>query len=62
MKYQIYLNKEASQFIEKMAIESNKKQATVIKTLVESFVKLSKPLEDTILKEVKNYGNKGEKQ
>lgn len=39
MKYQIYLNKETSEFIEFVAKNDKKKPATVIKHLVESLFK-----------------------
>lgn len=54
MKYQVYLNKETSSFINKLAEKSNKKPNTCIKELIEQFVSLSKPLESQILKEVSN--------
>lgn len=56
MKYQIYLNKEASQFINKLADKEGKPSATIIKGLVEAFVALSKPVENEILKEIGNNG------
>lgn len=56
MKYQIYLNKTTSQFINKLADKEGKPSATIIKSLVEAFVALSKPVEDKILKEVAQNG------
>lgn len=58
MKYQIYLNKETTTFINKLAETSGKKAPTLIKELVESFVKLSKPLEDRVFEEVAQDGAK----
>lgn len=57
MKYQIYLNKPTSQFINKLAEKEGKASATIIKALVEAFVALSKPVEGQILKEVGQNGN-----
>lgn len=59
MKYQIYLNKETSDFISKLAEKEGKPSATIIKTFVEAFVKLSKPVEADILKEVAANGREG---
>lgn len=56
MKYQIYLNKPTSQFINKLAEKEGKPASTIIKSLVEAFVALSKPAEDKILKEVAEHG------
>ncbi len=56
MKYQIYLNKPTSQFINKLADKEGKAPATIIKSLVEAFVALSKPVEDKILKEINTNG------
>lgn len=58
MKYQIYLNKETSILFNKLAEKSDKKPATVIKQLLESFARLSQPMEGELLK---SYG-KHEKQ
>ena len=55
MKYQIYLNKEASDFVNKLAESSSKKPATIIKAILESFIIVSKPYEDKIAEEVKRY-------
>lgn len=56
MKYQIYLNKPTSQFINKLADKEGKAPATIVKALVEAFVALSKPVEDKILKEMNTDG------
>lgn len=53
MKYQVYLNKKTSEFINKYAELTNKKPNTVIKTLVEQFVRLSEPVESKIFEELK---------
>lgn len=53
MKYQVYLNKETSEFINKYAEMDNKKPNTIIKELVESFANLSKPIEMKIFEELK---------
>ena len=53
MKYQIYLNKETSILFNKLAEKSDKKPATVIKQLLESFARLSQPMEGELLK---SYG------
>ena len=57
MKYQIYLNKETSDFIEAVATKSQAKPVAVIKTLVEKFVSVMKPSEATILKEIEEAQN-----
>lgn len=49
MKYQIYLNKETSILFNKLAEKSDKKPATVIKQLLESFARLSQPMEGDLL-------------
>lgn len=54
MKYQIYLNKKTSEFINTYAKLDGKKPNTVIKELIESFVRLSEPVENKIFEEVKN--------
>ena len=54
MKYQVYLNKETSAFINKLAETKGKKPNTCIKELMEAFALMSKPLESQILKEVSN--------
>lgn len=53
MKYQVYLNKETSEFINKYAEIDGKKPNTIIKELVESFANLSKPIEVKIFEELK---------
>lgn len=53
MKYQVYLNKKTSEFINKYAELDKKKPNTVIKELIESFVRLSEPVEMKIFEEVK---------
>jgi len=53
MKYQVYLNKETSEFINKYAELDGKKPNTVIKDLIESFANLSKPMELKIFEELK---------
>jgi len=62
MKYQIYLNKETTEFINKLAEKKSKPASTLIKALIEDFVKLSKPLEKDILKEMDNNGKEGKQQ
>lgn len=42
MKYQIYLNKETSDIVERIAKASNKKGASVIKEMFESMLRISK--------------------
>lgn len=56
MKYQIYLNKPTSQFINKLAELQGKPQATIIKALLEAIVAMSKPHEDVIMTEADIYG------
>ena len=59
MKYQVYLNKTTSEFINKFAELDNKKPNTVIKELIEQFVKLSQPVELKIFEELMlKHGNK----
>ena len=53
MKYQVYLNKKTSEFINKYAELDGKKPNTIIKELIESFVRLSEPVEMKIFEEVK---------
>ena len=53
MKYQIYLNKETSDFINQVANQANAKPASVIKTLVEKFVLVMEPSKQVILNEIK---------
>lgn len=53
MKYQVYLNKKTSEFINKYAELTNKKPNTVIKTLIEQFVRMSEPVESKIFEELK---------
>lgn len=53
MKYQVYLNKKTSEFINKYAELDGKKPNTIIKELIESFVKLSEPVELKIFEELK---------
>lgn len=60
MKYQIYLNKPTSQFINKLAEKEGKASATIIKSLVEAFVALSKPVEEKIFKEVSQDDREGQ--
>lgn len=57
MKYQIYLNKETSDFIEAVAKQAQAKPASVIKTLVEKFVLVMKPSEAVILDEIREATN-----
>jgi DNA-directed RNA polymerase subunit F len=52
MKYQVYLNKKTSEFINKYAELDAKKPNTIIKELIESFVKLSEPVEVKIFEEL----------
>lgn len=53
MKYQVYLNKKTSDFINKYAELDGKKPNTVIKELIENFVRLSEPVESKIFEEIK---------
>ena len=53
MKYQIYLNKPTSDFINKLAELKGISPATAIKGIIEDFTTLTKPLENKILEEVK---------
>lgn len=41
MKYQIYLNKKTSDFINKASKQSNMKQATFIKQMIEGIIEAS---------------------
>lgn len=52
MKYQIYLNKKTSEFINLMAEAGGIKPATIIKQLIESFVILSEPVKGSVLAEL----------
>lgn len=54
MKYQIYLNKDTTAFIEKIAERTGRKPASVIKELIESFYILGKPVEEKIAGELNN--------
>ena len=53
MKYQIYLNKEASETINAMAQYDNKKPATLIKELMESMLRVAKATFEATEKEIK---------
>lgn len=56
MKYQIYLNKETSELINKLAEKENMKPATAIKTILESVYKAAK----TASVEIEKSFKKGE--
>lgn len=58
MKYQIYLNKETSTIIEKVAQTDNKKPNTLIKELLEGMFRIAQATAIQTEKEIKNYGNR----
>lgn len=53
MKYQIYLNKETSDIVERIARASNKKSARVIKEMFESMLRISKNTAEQLDRELK---------
>lgn len=63
MKYQIYLNQETSEIINKMAEKDEKKPSTFIKQMLESIMRIAKQTAIATDKEMKLYGtgeHKGE--
>lgn len=58
MKYQIYLNKDTSEIINKMAQKDNKKPATFIKQMLESLMNIAKQTAFATEKELSKYGNR----
>lgn len=61
MKYQIYLNKETSEIIQKCAEKDGKKPATFIKQMLESLFRIAKAGALQMEKEKDLYGT-GEQQ
>ena len=59
MKYQIYLNKETSEIVEKIAKASNRPSATVIKELFEGMLRISKSTSDQLDRELEQLSKKG---
>lgn len=60
MKYQIYLNKETSITVNKLASKDGTKPNTYIKKFIESFMRIYNATESTIAKELAN-GDKQQK-
>lgn len=56
MRYQIYLNKETTEIIEKVALEEGKKPSTIIKQLLESMLRIAKTTMNATNLELMNYG------
>ena len=56
MKYQIYLNAETSEIINKMAEKDQKKPATFIKQMIESIMRVAKQTALATETEIKKYG------
>jgi predicted DNA-binding protein len=54
MKYQIYLNKDASELLNQMAKADNKKPATLIKELMESMLRVAKATFEATERELKD--------
>ena len=61
MKYQIYLNKDTSEIINKMADKDNLKPATFIKQMIESLMNIAKQSAFAAEKELEKYGNREHK-
>lgn len=57
MKYQIYLNKETSEIINKCAQKDGKKPSTFIKQMLESLFRIAKSSAIALEKESQLYGN-----
>lgn len=55
MKYQIYLNKETSILINELAERNQEKPASIIKQLVEGFMRIAKATNDETNKVLKEY-------
>ena len=58
MKYQIYLSKEASEFINGASKQEGIKPATAIKRIVESLVTITLATQRETEKEIQKYGQK----
>lgn len=58
MKYQIYLNAETSEIINKMADKDNKKPNTFIKQMLESIMKIAKQTALATEEELNKYGTR----
>lgn len=58
MKYQIYLNKETSDFINGASKQEGIKPATAIKRIVESIVSVTIATKEATEKEIQKYGQK----
>lgn len=58
MKYQIYLNKETSELVNKFAEKDGKKPATFIKNMLESIIKIAQASARASEEELKKYGNR----
>lgn len=52
MKYQIYLNKETTEIVERIAKASNKKSATIIKEMFESMLRISQKTAEQLDREL----------
>ena len=58
MKYQIYLNKESSDYINAIAEHENKKPNTLIKELLESMLRIAVNTIETTNEEIKLHESK----
>jgi len=58
MRYQIYLNKETSEYVNKCAKQDGVKPATLLKSLLESMFKIAIATSQATEEEIKQYDEK----